>query len=291
MTIYFDQQHILCAGPVANEQKRYRYTVGGYSFEDFNKEILIYNKRQWRLIQLKDFSEGMQVAIAVKRNTALPFTIDEDQFGNVLSLFSGFDEESGQHYHFLPFCNHSPAHLNELCKSYGLTCTIEKTSQGLFIRNLDQKFSIPTTLDQQLGFLFSLVLLYGKSDRKGEHSTGIKIHFPLFGIWNRLEDDFFAMIQHLQQIGLFISPNIHEQGNKKTLELSSNDFELLELFTHSSLNKGKNQTPSSRSPLNIKNNEIVGQLLDFLGQNFSAQDQEFLKTFLDAWNLLKFLKY
>ena len=83
----------------------------------------------------------------------------------------------------------------------------------------------------QIWFLFGLTLLYWKFENKWEKLSAIKIQLPLFGqflsIWDRIKD----IQKNLQNEWIFIQTSENTQWDKCTYEITSNDYELLEIFS------------------------------------------------------------
>lgn len=84
-------------------------------------------------------------------------------------------------YHFLPFYSKSLELLNQELGLYTAeSFSLVKGGDGTFIYDLDQHFSLPTDLVDQLSFLFALVLIYGKFDIKNQEVVALRLHIPLF---------------------------------------------------------------------------------------------------------------
>jgi hypothetical protein len=62
MKICVDKNHLLV---IENENipqvKEYTYNVGGYLFSDFDKGVLVWHKKQIKVINLKNLGDGMAV--------------------------------------------------------------------------------------------------------------------------------------------------------------------------------------------------------------------------------------
>lgn len=102
MLISFDENHLLSVqNPDLPQLKPYSYMLSGWSFSSFDKEIFVYYKRAWKLINLKNLGDGMQIAYL--KSDFLPFfDFDKAVLERILAMFHAFDEESGQKYAFLP---------------------------------------------------------------------------------------------------------------------------------------------------------------------------------------------
>ena len=107
MKIQFDENQLLSIYDEKLPQLRnYQYILDWYQIETTDRLIFTYQKRAWKLINLKNLGDGMQVAFSPKAPISTDsLTFDKDQFLNILSLFQGFNEETWIKYHFLPFWN------------------------------------------------------------------------------------------------------------------------------------------------------------------------------------------
>ena len=85
-------------------------------------------------------------------------------------------------------------------------------------------------MDGKLWFLFGLILLYWKFENKWEKLSAIKIQLPLFGQFLSVWDELKNIQKSLQDGWIFIQISENIQGDKHTYEITSNDYELLEIF-------------------------------------------------------------
>lgn len=127
MLISFDENHILSVyNPDLPQLKPYSYTLSGWSFSSFDKEIFVYYKRRRKLINFKNLGDGMQVAY-LKSNFLSLFPFDKTILERTLAMFHAFDEETGQKYAFLPsFSKNIDSFQSKLKQSFGIDCLIEK---------------------------------------------------------------------------------------------------------------------------------------------------------------------
>ena len=294
MLISFDENHILSVyNPDIPQLKPYSYTLSGWSFSSFDKEIFVYYKRARKLINLKNLGDGMQIAY-LKSDFLSLFPFDKAVLERTLAMFHAFDEETGQKYAFLPSFSKNIDHLSQKLKSsFWLDLKIEKKQGWTFVYWLSQEFWSPNLLSEALALIFSLILLYGKFDEKEGQLLSVKAHLPLFWMRNTLESVFSTMFAMLAEKGIFISHNLVKNQDKTTLQFSTNDPELLSLFAQWR-NTTKLDTEGSLSLLKFdqKQSEIRLQLIDFLDSLDSIQYENLdqIKTQIQ-WGLLKFLKY
>lgn len=135
MHLFFDQHHLLCVEhPHIPSIKEYRFSLVGKPISSPDKGVLVYHKRQRKLIHLKNLGDAMQLCYLQK--TPLPdYELNIAMLEKTLAMFSGFNEETGEKYRFLPFFSKDTQQLqNDLLESFGIACTITKEPQGVFIR-------------------------------------------------------------------------------------------------------------------------------------------------------------
>ena len=293
MLISFDENHLLSIqNPSLAQLKPYHYTLSGWSFSSFDKEIFVYYKRSRKLINFKNLGDGMQVAYL--KSDFLPLlSFDKVVLERTLAMFHAFDEESGQKYAFLPsFSKNIDSFQSKLKQSFGIDCLIEKKQWWTFVYGLTKEFAVPDGLAEFLSFVFSLILLYGKFDEKDGEVLGAKAHIPLFWVRNSLEQELIRSFERLAEQGIFISQNLLRNQDKTTLQFSTNDPELLRLFSRW-WNESKLIWEQELVTLKFdqKQAEIRLQLLDFLDSLDSTQYNNIneIKTQIQS-GLLKFLK-
>ena len=294
MKITFDHNNILMLiDPEIPQHKTYTYVLDNYQIESTDTLLFVYQKRAWKLINLKNLGEGMQIAFSPKNPISTEsLTFEKDQFLNILSLFQGFNEESWIKYHFLPFWNRDILLLKKLLTTLSsLEINIEKTKWWTIISWLTKAFLFPETTEDHLSFLFALALIYGKFEGKDWNLKSIKIHLPLIWIQAQLEEKLINMCKNLQKIWLFIKRNTDHHSEKKILQFQINDFELLTLFASwSSLFKDLPQRNTEQ--ISAQNTAIKSQLISFIEElqipEISNKD-EILQTIENQ--TLKFLKY
>ena len=294
MKIAFDHNNILTLiDPDIPQHKTYTYVLDNYQIESTDTLLFVYQKRAWKLINLKNLGDGMQIAFSPKipiSTESLDF--QKDQFLNILSLFQGFNEETWITYHFLPFWNWDILLLKKLLTTLSSPeINIEKTKWWTIISWLTKTFLFPETTEDHLSFLFALALIYGKFEGKDWNLKSIKIHLPLIWIQAQLEEKLINMCKNLQKSWLFIKRNTDHHAEKKIFQFQINDFELLTLFT--SWNSLFKDLPQRNTELiSNQNITIKSQLISFIEKlqipEISNKD-EILQTIENQ--TLKFLKY
>lgn len=130
MKIEIDQNNLLT---IPNENipqtKEYTYNANGYTFSDFDKGIIVLHKKEWKIINLKNLGDNMNICyIAPRKEITIPF--DNEGFIKGLCLFDAFNEESGEIYYFIPkFAEKEIGPMNEKLKKLGIQDRIEKTEK------------------------------------------------------------------------------------------------------------------------------------------------------------------
>ena len=294
MKIQFDENQLLSIYDEKLPQLRnYQYILDWYQIETTDRLIFAYQKRTWKLINLKNLGDGMQVAFGTQTPLSTDtLTFDKDQFLNTLSLFQGFNEETWIKYHFLPFWNWDIVVLRELLTTLNSPeINIEKTKWWTIISWLTKAFLFPETTKDHLSFLFALALIYGKFEGKDWTLKSIKIHLPLIWIQAQLEEKLITMCKNLQKIWLFIKRNTDHHAEKKIFQFQINDFELLTLFA--SWNSLFKDLPQRNTELiSNQNTTIKNQLISFIEETTipAISNKEQILPILKN-QTLKFLKY
>jgi len=294
MKIQFDENQLLSIYDEKLPQLRnYQYILDWYQIETTDRLIFAYQKRAWKLINLKNLGDGMQVAFSPKTPLSINSLIfDKDQFLNILSLFQGFNEETWIKYHFLPFWNWDIVVLKGLLTRLSSPeINIEQTKGWTVISWLKKTFLFPETAEDHLSFLFALALIYGKFEGKDWNLKSIKIHLPLIWIQAQLEEKLINICKNLQKSWLFIKRNTDHHAEKKIFQFQINDFELLTLFA--SWNSLFKDLPQRNTELIAnQNTTIKNQLISFIEETTipAISNKEQILPILKN-QTLKFLKY
>ena len=294
MKIQFDENQLLSIYDEKLPQLRnYQYILDWYQIETTDRLIFAYQKRTWKLINLKNLGDGMQVAFSPKTPLSTDTLIfDKDQFLNILSLFQGFNEETWIKYHFLPFWNWDIVVLKGLLTRLSSPeINIEQTKGWTVISWLKKTFLFPETAEDHLSFLFALALIYGKFEGKDWNLKSIKIHLPLIWIQAQLEEKLINICKNLQKSWLFIKRNTDHHAEKKIFQFQINDFELLTLFA--SWNSLFKDLPQRNTELIAnQNTTIKNQLISFIEETTipAISNKEQILPILKN-QTLKFLKY
>ena len=157
-------------------------------------------------MNLKNLGDGMSV-VWVGRDTQYGFDYFVESFvQQAFGLFNGFDEVSGQVKYFFP---NARGYMDFVSP---LSCVWQFT-----------------TVDEIISFLYGLLLLYGKFEVKGKELLSIKIQIPLFGQYLAYQDKFDLLLGQLAHQGFFLKKDVLETSNGVVYQISSNDWELLEI--------------------------------------------------------------
>lgn len=207
MKLVIDQHGFLCIEhPEIPQVKQYTYQVAGYQFSDRDKGMLVLHKKDFKVLNLKHFGDGMSV-VYVKKVWCWMLSLHKNVVAQGYGLFSAFDEVSGKQKYFWP------------------------GARG----NLDFVVPAPcswefSSMEEKLSLLYWLILLYGKFEAKWKELLSIKIQIPLFWQYLYYQDHFDIMLRDLQKQGIFCKKDLVETNNGIVYQISSNDWELLEVF-------------------------------------------------------------
>lgn len=266
MKISFDQNKLLS---IQNENipqtKEYTYSVGGYIFSDFDQGLVVLHKKDFKITNLKNLGDGMSVIYYTKKNDE-KINFQKTIFEDVLRLFNWFDEITGEKYYFIPsLWQKDMQEKNKVLKPFS-SCEIKKTGRGAMVElqhaKEDRKQEKPQTEDI-LSYLFGLTLLYGKFDAKKGELASIKIQIPLFGQYLAQQEMLDKMIKELQDSGVFLKVDKLSNKNGITYQISSNDYELLEIFAKWYEPIEKFEKISKRE----FSNEMKSKLIEFVQSN------------------------
>ena len=100
MKLYIDQNNLLVIeNPNIPQDKEYHYNVSGYEFSSFDKWLIVYHKKQFKIINLKDLWDKMGIILTWEQDEEiLDKKLDIESMENALRLFEWFDEETWKRY-------------------------------------------------------------------------------------------------------------------------------------------------------------------------------------------------
>ena len=216
--------------------KTYRHNFQWFDFEEENCIFYVWHKKEIKLIESKNLWSTMNVFFLKDWTLKLDeLTYDiKSWILTACQIFNAFDEENGWFYNFLPyFPTKAVEEKNELFKKLWLNIELSNSSKWVLIKNneLHSKIIIEDLdVEWKIWFLFGLILLYGKFENKWEKLSAIKIQLPLFGQFLSIWDEIKNIQKKLQEGWIFIQISENIQWDKHTYEITSNDYELLEIF-------------------------------------------------------------
>ena len=216
--------------------KTYRHNFQWYNFEDENCIFYVWHKKEIKLIESKNLWSTMNVFL-IKDSYLDIEELEYDIKSGILSafeIFFAFDEENGWVYDFVPYF---PTKLveekNAIFDKLWLNVSLSNSSKWVILKNNETHSKIlieDLNIKWKIWFLFWLILLYWKFENKWDKLSAIKIQLPLFwqflSVWDEIKD----IQKNLQDEWMFIQISENIQWDKHTYEITSNDYELLEIF-------------------------------------------------------------
>lgn len=235
MKILIDQNNLLTIdNPNIPKLKEYPNIASGYKFSDYDKWIVVYHKKEIKIVNLKNLWDSMNIFYITKRESLVKNHLDQNWFTAAFGLFNWFDENTGKKYSFVPRMKESEMKiLNETLEKLWIDIILEKNEKGIVTKNsLDIDINIPVETEKIISFLFALILIYGKLDIKNEEIIWVKAHIPLFGQYSKYKDELDSMIKNLQDEWIFLSSSIVQNWDWIIYQINSSDYELLGSFVN-----------------------------------------------------------
>ena len=218
--------------------KTYHHNFQWLNFEDENCLFYVWHKKEIKLIESKNLWSTMNVFFIKNQNLKIS-EINSNIKSWILSactIFSSFDEENWWFYYFLPyFPTKSIEEKNNLFKKIWLKIELSNSKKWVLIKNNEwnKQIDIETlNIEWKIWFLFWLTLLYWKLEKKGDKLSSIKIQLPLFWQFLSISEKLGNIQKELQNNWIFIQISQNIQWDKHTYEITSNDYELLEIFSN-----------------------------------------------------------
>ncbi len=154
-------------------------------------------------------------------------------FEDALRIFQWFNEETGEKYYFTPNIQERElAEKNNILKKIGSKCALKKTEKGILVDDLNPVIVSAGDLDKISSLLFGLMIIYGKFETKNKELQSCKIQLPLSWWYLQMQDKIDEIISILKQLGVFLKTDKLPNKNGIVYQISSNDYELLEIFAH-----------------------------------------------------------
>ncbi len=228
MKLSIDKNNLLV---IENENilktKEYCHNVSWYEFCDFDKLLIVYHKKQFKIINLKDLGDKMWVIMIWEKDEELNnLELDLKSVESALKLFEGFDEETGNKYYFLYKFKESELEiLNKNLSKLGVKTEAKKTEKWICCDYLEEELEY-----NPASFLFGLTLVYWDFVIKNGDLRAIKIQLPLFGKYKENVDILDETIATLSDNWIFVKKNIQKTNDGIVYQITSSDFELLRIF-------------------------------------------------------------
>lgn len=265
MYIEIDKNNLLT---ISNENipqtKEYTYYVSGYMFSDFDKWIVVLHKKEWKVINLKNLGDTMNVVYIKNTEFSIHNTsLEGNKINEAMKLFQWFDEDTGKKYHFIPWLGEAQQQeKNTILKKLWTRYSIEKATKWMIVEGIDQE-TRRESVENTLGYLFGLMIIYGKWEKKDKELNSIKIQIPLAGQHLAHQDHLDNIAKKLQENGIFIKTDTLPNKNGIVYQISSNDYELLEIFAQRYEAVEKFEKISKRE----FTQEMKVKLIDFINTN------------------------
>ena len=228
MKLTIDQNNLLVIeNSNIPQSKEYNYNVGGYEFSSFDKWLVIYHKKQLKIINLKDLWEKMWVIMIWESNDDCEKKrLDINSMNNALKIFEWFDEDTWEKYNFLyKFTENKLEDLNKKLNLLWSKINLEKTSKWICCPMDDEDSE-----NEAMSFLFGLVLVYGSIDIKNWNLKSIKIQVPLFGTYREKSELLDMIVESISGENIFLKTSVQETNDGIVYQITSSDFELLQIF-------------------------------------------------------------
>ena len=228
MKILIDDNNILSIeNPNIPQTKEYSYNVSGYCFSDYDKWIIVYHKKQFKIINLKDLDDKMWIILVWEHDDEYDgMELDLESMESALKLFDWFDENTGEKYYFLyKYGENKMNELQEKLTRLGSKIQLQKTEKWICLLLVDEEL-----VYNPISFLFWLVLVYWNFQIKDWDLKAIKVQIPLFGKYMEEQDIIDEMVAVLAENGLYVNKNIQRTDDGVIYELTSSDYELLQHF-------------------------------------------------------------
>ena len=199
-------------------------------FSDFDKWIIILHKKQWKIISLKNLGDNMNV-VYIKNAGLWKVKIALSFFEDALRIFQWFNEENGQKYWFIPNIQEKElTEKNNILQKIGSKCVLKKTEKGILVDSLSPNIIGANDLNKYFSLLFGLVVIYGKFETKNGELQSCKIQLPLSLWYLSIQEGLDNTLNILRQLGVFLKVDKLTNKNGITYQISSNDYEVLEIF-------------------------------------------------------------
>ncbi len=233
MKIWIDQNNLVSIqNPNIPQNRQFQQNIGWYFFSDFDKWILVWHKKQIKIVNLKNLWEWMSV-FYIKPTCIIHNKFNIQAFTNAVCNYQAFDENTSSKYYFLPKINTKQiTTINDIFDKLWLNISLQDDNKSTIINWDTNDWSHPIDIEYFINQLFAWTILYGKFDIRNWELLSFKIHLPLFGSYLSQIDYLDQQIQNLNQNWIFIKKDILTTNNWSTYQISGNDYEILQLFAY-----------------------------------------------------------
>ena len=228
MEILVDKNNLLA---IENENipqnKEFTQIVSWFKFSDFDKWMIVYHKKQFKIVNLKDLWDKMWVIMVWEHDDEYDdMELDIESMESALKLFDWFDEETWNKYFFLyRYGENKMQELNDRLEKLWSNIKLSKDEKWITIPYSDEEL-----VYNPISFLFWLILVYGIFQIKDWDLKAIKTQVPLFGQYMEKQDIINEILDVLAENGLYVNKNIQRTNDGIVYEITSSDFELLQFF-------------------------------------------------------------
>lgn len=233
MQAILDSNRLLTiANTTLDTGKSYQQDFQGYQIFEKNTLLFVWHKKEVKLMELKHIGATMGVFYLAQRPPFHKINLVSAFVHLAGEHFGGFDEETGERYYFFPYFSPQRVEaVNAVFAQLGVDLQLVVTAKGV-IAPRKTLLDLPAdgSIEQLLSHFFGLTLLYGKFETKNGQLNSSKIQIPLLNAYAGLQEVFQKQVARLQEYGFFLQTSLNTQQGKTTLQITSNDWELLQMF-------------------------------------------------------------
>ena len=216
-----DKNWFLCVKSDLSNPKEYTQSIAGrWNISSIDHLVLVRHKKELKIINRKDLGKTMSLLFVDSSDwNNIQTNLQNEIENNMLTLFSWFDEESGQNYCFFPKINGEK--LRTIAESLW-TIDIVDANKGRFRVN----GSIVNNTDK-LYPLYVLSVIYGKISSRWTALLSLKIQIPIPATHFWVKEFLDNCIHDIQIHGYAIASYCTEQKSGRLYEITTNDYEIL----------------------------------------------------------------
>lgn len=213
--MYIDNNWFLSLPSDISNPKLYIHTLGSQHIASEDHLVLVWHKEQLKIINWKDLGKTMQL-IKAEFLTELQMTFNY----NMLTLFSGFDEQSGKSYYFFPKAQKEK--LESIESSLWIISLIDREKWWFELKNKDEAKD-----SDNLYQLFVLYCITGKALTKWDSLLSIKIQITIPAPFFSRKEIIDWLLKELQLFWYNIAGYYVQQNNWWIYEIATSDYDIL----------------------------------------------------------------